>query len=246
MAATTNIEPSRFKAGTVSNAITFTSANYGEMYMYDNSTACVIDTANVYHAVYNTFGNNDGTLAPNRDTSCFTYKAGVGYTITAFADYGGTVTGTVKVTTSSTHALLAGEPVTITGTTNYNGTYLVGGSIDNTNFYVTATWVSDDATGSVRRPATLRVLKTGIYHAEFNLGGTSVSVNDIIKFELNRNLTHLDNIGRKVEWTTNNRMSSAGGLVSITANDYIWLSVKNISGSGDVTISSCNVNLKRV
>lgn len=67
--------------------------------------------------------------------------------IGAFVDYGGTVAGTVRVVAPE-HALINQQTATITDTTNYNGTYTIT-NIDNDNFYITATWVSNDATGYV-------------------------------------------------------------------------------------------------
>ena len=76
-------------------------------------------------------------------------KYGITHTITAFADYSGTVAGTVLVT-SATHNLPDGtSTVIITGTTNYNGTFTATKVGANT-FYITDTWVSDDATGTFR------------------------------------------------------------------------------------------------
>ncbi|NQU87649.1 MAG: hypothetical protein HQ541_18005, partial [Mariniphaga sp.] len=69
-------------------------------------------------------------------------------TITVFADYSGTVAGTVKVTTSAAHTYLTNDVVVITGTTSYNGTYDLT-KIDADEFYITATWVANDATGTV-------------------------------------------------------------------------------------------------
>jgi len=67
--------------------------------------------------------------------------------ITAFADYSGTVAGTVQAT-SVAHGLPAGTTagIAITGTTNYNGTYTVT-YIDVDSFYFTDAWVANDATG---------------------------------------------------------------------------------------------------
>jgi hypothetical protein len=66
--------------------------------------------------------------------------------ITAFADYSGTVAGTVRVT-SALHLVQTGMKVTIAGTTNYNGTY--DATLINANqYYITATWVADDAAGT--------------------------------------------------------------------------------------------------
>lgn len=63
-------------------------------------------------------------------------------TISAFANYGATVTGTVKVTDTA-HGLASNQSVTIAGTTNYNGTYLIT-KIDADTFYITATWVATE------------------------------------------------------------------------------------------------------
>jgi len=65
--------------------------------------------------------------------------------ITAFAD--GTDTGvTTKVT--STHALSNGDVVTISGTTSYDGTFVISGVISTTSFEITNAYVADDATGT--------------------------------------------------------------------------------------------------
>lgn len=63
--------------------------------------------------------------------------------ITAFADAGG---GEVLVT-SATHELTTGQSVTITGTTNYNGTFTVTVVTADT-FKITVAWVADDGTGT--------------------------------------------------------------------------------------------------
>ncbi len=69
-----------------------------------------------------------------------------GTAITAFTDYSGTVPGAVLVT-SATHLIVDGMSVTISGTTNYNGTYQIT-YVDVDNYYIIATWVADDAAGT--------------------------------------------------------------------------------------------------
>lgn len=64
--------------------------------------------------------------------------------ISAFADGGG---GTVDVTTSAAHGLSNGDLVQISVTTNYNGLFIISGASGSV-FTITATWVSDDATGT--------------------------------------------------------------------------------------------------
>ena len=64
--------------------------------------------------------------------------------ITAFADYSGTVPGTVSAT-SATHGLPAGptDNIGIYGTINYNGVYTVT-YIDANSFYFTKPWVATE------------------------------------------------------------------------------------------------------
>lgn len=234
---------------TVAKVKTTTPMGYAEMYIYNNTTLiCGIDTINTYHAVFQGFGNNDGTLAPLIDTTYFTYKAGVGKTVSAYTDYNPPTTTITQVTTSTDHTLLAGEPVTITGTTNYNGTYSVLAVINATNFTITKAYVADDATGSVRRPATLKCLVSGSYRMSFNVSGTPANPNDNFKFELNRDTTTLDNCTVRGIWSSTTKYESmaASGLDLLTAGQYLWLSVKNYTGTGDLTLHSANVNVSRL
>ena len=69
--------------------------------------------------------------------------------ITAVADAGG---GDITVTTSAQHPLYAGDTVTISGTTSYDGDYTVVSRASGTTFTVTATFVATEtgtATGFV-------------------------------------------------------------------------------------------------
>ena len=225
---------------------TTTSLGYAEMYMYDNTTAVVIDITNLYHAVHNTFGNNDGTLAPLRDTTYWTYKAGATYTIASVATFAG---GKIQCTVTAGHSLLAGEPITITGSliAGYDGTYLVhADGLTATKFVVDVAY-SATSVASARKPATLKCLIAGNFEASFNVSGTVGSPNDNVKVELNRNTTMLDNICARGLWD-NTKYSSMGGsgLVSMAVGEYIWMSAKNYSSTANITFYSANVALHRI
>lgn len=81
-------------------------------------------------------------MASNGTNARLVYKGGKTGAITAFADGGG---GTVTVTSNS-HTLINGDYVTITGTTHYNGSFVVS-SVAANSFKITTTWTSNDATG---------------------------------------------------------------------------------------------------
>jgi hypothetical protein len=61
--------------------------------------------------------------------------------ITTFTDYSGTEAGVVKITDAA-HGLATGNSITISGTTNYNGVYIVT-KIDDDNFGITKTYVAE-------------------------------------------------------------------------------------------------------
>jgi len=85
------------------------------------------------------------------------------HTISAFANYGGTVAGTVKAT-SAAHGLLAGTTagIVISGTTNYDGTYTVT-YIDANSFYFTDTWVATEV-GHWTYPTMPADIAMMVYH----------------------------------------------------------------------------------
>ena len=80
-----------------------------------------------------------------------TTGAGFSGAITEFADMGG---GQVRVT-SAGHDLTNGDYVEITGTTNYDGVYLIANVLVN-SFRITHTYDGDDATGTWYRNGTVQ------------------------------------------------------------------------------------------
>lgn len=126
----------------------------------DGSRKCVVaDNLVVGHkASPISATGNMGIYVSERALSTRTFSAFADYSSTfpavsgsfsAFADYGSTVTGTVKATFTA-HGQSTNDYVTISGTTNYNGTFKIT-KIDDNNFYFTDTWVANDATGTLTK-----------------------------------------------------------------------------------------------
>ena len=85
--------------------------------------------------------------------------------ISAFANYGATVTGTVQAT-SSNHGLLTGDSITIADSTNFNATETIT-RIDDNKFYFTASWVSTaDETGNWSSDNVINGLRI-TYHSKY-------------------------------------------------------------------------------
>ena len=89
--------------------------------------------------------------------------------ITAFA----VLVADSTVTVTATHALVAGDMVTIAGTTSYDGDYDVVSVSTTVSFVISATFVADDATGTAKwtseeflyrfaRPTSIRVTETSV------------------------------------------------------------------------------------
>jgi hypothetical protein len=114
-------------------------SKYAEIYISEETTATTIITANVYQPIY-----------PNATASSvnagFTFSQGEIGSITAVADAGG---GLSRVTVTG-HTLAQGDMITIRGTTDYNGHFIVRAVATNT-FDITATYTSSQ-TGTMMKP----------------------------------------------------------------------------------------------
>lgn len=216
------------------------SQQYGEMYLYDNATA----TTNATNAVYTAVRNfTTGAVLKG-----FTFYAGSTGPISAFANYGGTVAGTVLVTDTA-HGLTTGDVVTITGTTSYNGTFAITKVSDDT-FYITDTWVANDATGNWFLGSYIQTSSPGVYLVTLavTLQGASATVENY-HVEANKGITALDNVAMEVTLsaTGNTNSLASSGFVRLAAGDRLWVSIKQVSaGTDSVTFNHGNLNAVRI
>ena len=95
------------------------------------------------------FSDVTGTGEDGLHTITYRLKVTTTISISAFTNYSSTVLGTTLVT-SNTHGLVTGMYVIISGTTNYNGEYYVT-RVDANTFYITKTFVANDATGTGKK-----------------------------------------------------------------------------------------------
>jgi len=223
-----------------SGGISATTNNYAEMYIYEGGTATTIGIVNIYHLI-----QNFSTGLVNN----WTFDAGSNGAISAFADYGGTVAGTVKATDAA-HGLITGEVVTISGTTNYNGVFVVT-KVDDDNFYFTDTWVADDATGNWYQGSSLKAGtgSAGLYGLLWNASFTSAGNNKVYQLELFQNATEIDKSAAEHKIATGTdiqAMASPMRLVQIADGDYITLAVECITDATNLTMVHAGVSLVRL
>ena len=219
------------------------TALYGEMYLLENTTATVIDTANVWHVL-------SLSEMSAGDLNGWTYADGVrGTDITTYAtsDAG----ARTKVTTTGAHNLALGDFISISGTTNYNNLYEVMEIVDANNFTIDKAWdTNNDATGTYARGGTLTAgtQDAGYYEAAWNSTISPGTNNHIFAMGFIKNKTPCSKCRARQKLGTAGDYNTMAGnaIMSIAAGDKIAFIVKNVGASGDCTFRHGNVNLHRI
>ena len=227
-------------AGT-EHAITV-GVDYASMYLDSNSTETQVTTLGVPVGI-RIF--SAGTL------NGWTFNAGSTAAITAYADYSGTVAGTVLAT--STHLLTTGDYITIRSTTNYDGLYQIT-TVDASHFYFTAAWAGDDGASYFDQASYLQAGadSAGTYRVEYSV--TIYQFDEIATstvFSLYKNTTGLDESISvvRLDSTVNFTYALAvGGAIvpSVVSGDRIYLTLYNLDTTDDVRCDYGSVCVSRV
>jgi hypothetical protein len=210
---------------------------FGECYLYNNSTAMAIDIVNVYHACPN---------ASQGFFNGFTFKSGKVSAVTSVAS----AAGGTKITCSSTaHGFLDGEVITITNSTNYDGVYLVESKTNDT-FVVAKAYVATRAFNAVRGFSLRADTNTaGVFMMTWNASAKNASgTNKDWRIEANVNLVAEDKASCQIRIPSTSETSTltAGCCLNVTAGDYLWISVKNLTDNTDLVIVDANLRINRI
>jgi len=118
---------------------------FGQHLEVDTSTKAPTLQTNPIMGIFNHYtGSSEQLIIMDQDRICkYLTSPSLDKDITAFSDAGG---GEVQAACEG-HGFVDDDKVTISGTTNYNGTFNIT-KVDADNFKFTDTWVSDDGTGS--------------------------------------------------------------------------------------------------
>jgi hypothetical protein len=146
------------------------------------------------------------------------------------------------------HGLTTGEIVTIHGSTDYDGAFVVTRLTADT-FEIAEVW-NVTRTGEWHRPSRLiaGASAAGPYRLCWNVSMEAAANGKAYKLETNIQVAATDNIvaeyqaGVNTAWQT----VAACGIVTLAANDQVWLSIKGLTDATDVTIVHANVNLQRL
>jgi hypothetical protein len=209
--------------------------DYAEMYLYESSTATVINVADQYHCTQGLF-----TEDHVQNWSMVAGSLGSGNITTAAA-------GAAINIADTAHGLATGDIVCVQSS-NHSGTKTVT-KVDDNNFTVAISYVGDEA-GYWQEPDYLLVgsLGGGFYRFTYNMSLTSSGNGKIYKFELSVGETHVDESAAQRYIGTGADIGAMGaaGLIEVEAGDRVFLIVKNTADTTNMTLVHSNVSINRL
>lgn len=205
---------------------------YGEIFAKTNTDATAIDVANAVHAVI---------IGATGLVNGFTFQAGLAGTIASVAE--GTEGDGIVTITDNAHGLLTGEIITIEGSTDYDGVYVVTKLTANT-FTIAATW-TQTRTGTWYRGANLKanVLSAGKYLVAYNAVIQSAGSSKAYEFELYQNITPNTGSASKLTMSAADVIMTGKCIMDIADGDIIWLGLTGATDTTDATILDLNVTV---
>ena len=228
------------------NVYTHPAALTGGFYVYDKAINLEISGNDIYHGFYEatpldiTAGTNNG----------WTVNDGVLVDANITSEADNTV---LRIVTSASHNLAEDDIVIMTNMNNagHNGATCVT-VINDTTFdcndiaYVTGAGASS---GKVIKPTNLEADAgtSGIHFISFSMSAFSAIANKTYKVEAIKDASALDNI--VAENTLNSfkpQSFGASGYATITAGQKIWLQLKNITDSTNMTIKHMNLTVTQI
>lgn len=204
------------------------------MFLFDNAVVTSIYTVNTVHVINELAQGHFGGVE---------FVAGSAGTTSAFADYGGTVSGTVKAT-SVGHGLLTGDIIAIENGANYKGVFTIT-VIDTDNFYFTATWVANDGVTNWQMADYFKVTKTGNILITSSFSVRPEVPNDVFIFQnyVNDVINPHARSEVKLKVAADLQLVSLTSIDPVVVGDRIWMSVQNITGAGDLYIKHANFSI---
>jgi len=230
-------------AGT-ENEVALTETNFGEMYYFDNTVATEIEAVDQWHPAYAlTEGELDG----------WTIDAGGSVDILSFADYSGTVAGTIKSTTDGAHSFATGDIVCLVGTNiadgganDYEGQYEIT-VIDADEFYFTnANW-NATTTAVAKKPDTLRADtgSAGSYIYNGSASASSVLGDKEYDWTLFKDTTRSEKVNaRQYHKNANEYVTVVGtGVFEVSNGEKFWFAIRGNTDATNLVIRYSNATI---
>lgn len=231
----------------VDGEISGTFASIGEMTLFENAVETTIEADEQWHGA-------DGLTAGLLDG--WTFDAGGTVDILSFADYSGTVAGTIKATTDGAHSLITGDIVCLVGSdievgdaNAYTGVYEIT-VVDADEYYFTnASWNATTTAVSIN-PSTLiaGANAAGNYLYTGSASMASAGVNKVYDFALFVNDTQSEKVNARVRSNGVGEFSSVTGTGSlvISVGDVVWFGVEGITDATNFTMRFANAFIHKL
>jgi hypothetical protein len=216
-------------------ALATSDANYGSMYLDDNSTATTIETAGTPIMLRNwTAGSN---------LSNWTFDAGSTGAITAYSD-GTTVTNVA----SAGHGLSTGDIISIRGTTNYNGVHEIT-YINASSFSIAVAFAGDDGASDWDQGSYIEAGTgaAGTYGVEWSMSSSEQgAAGSTVDFVIYKNDT-AQTEGALSRKFSNNDVGAMGSgcIITIADGDIVSLTASS-SGTNTITNQYGNIRVRRL
>ena len=178
------------------------------------------------------------------DSAGITFNAGSTGAISEYTNPGG---GQVTVI-SAGHALVNGDIVTISGTTNYNGIFEVADVVAGTSFRITDGFLGDDAVGTFRNGSNFVIAVDGVYLITWQISASSAAVNKTFIFTISSDATIITAGLQRRKFAVGGDIGAVAGsfVLDCVAGDIVAFNLQNESDANDITISQATFNLHRI
>ncbi len=216
-----------------------TGNNIAEMYQHEQTTPTTIQADNAWHLIKEF---SQGVIGVG-----WTFGAGQQLAITAYATSDG---GAKTQVTSAGHGMSNGDIVSIAGTTNYDGVYIIE-QVATDTFVIAIAYVANDGASVGEQGSYLQcdeVAAEGTYEVEYSVSITPAQNGNVHEMVIFHNATYKTNteIQRKMGTAADYGVGASGGYLTISNGDRITLAVQNLSATQDVTFRNSNVRMHKV
>jgi len=139
--------------------------------------------------------------------------------------------------------------VTITGSTNYNGIFVIANSQTNT-YEITDTWAGDDAAGTWNQGSSLTIGTggSGDFMVNCSCSATPQTNNETFELAIAINATVQTKMVMRRKYGVNGDYGSTtvSGILNVSDADIITFLVQNLDSAGNITIIHANLNMNRL
>ena len=213
--------------------------NFAGMYRHESVAVTTIQEKDDWHLLNGfTEGESGGG---------WSYHVGGQLDLTKQEDNGD---GKTKITCAS-HGLINGDVISISGTTSYDGVWVVEQVTPSDTFVIPTAWGADEGAKTGEHGCHFLATTSdaiGKYLVTYSLSVTPVSPNCVIEVATFYNASQCMKCESQTKLGAASDYQNVAGqsIVDIGLNDYLSIGVRNISDAGNFIVRNGNVTVVRI